>query len=253
MHIESVKNSKVKEWKKLHTKRGRAKSGTFMIEGPHIVEEASRQGSLVKEVIMLEESDHSNMADAFNEKARVFTVTEKVMKEISDTETPQGIAAICTFPDETIKVQKGKFILLDSIQDPGNLGTIIRTADAAGYDAVILGDGCVDPYNSKVLRSTQGSIFHLPIVKANLEEFIKQLKEKQIPVYATEVNGGRSYTSLEKQDTFAIVMGNEANGVSKQVLQLADERIYIPIFGEAESLNVSIAAGILMYQLRAQH
>ncbi|WP_347549353.1 RNA methyltransferase [Pseudalkalibacillus hwajinpoensis] len=246
MIIESIKNQKVKDWKKLQTRKGREKAGAYLIEGPHIVEEAAKAKTPILEVIQSEGTDLSDYP--FKERPVVYTVTEKIMQELTDTETPQGIMAVCQV-EEPVFPQNGKLLLLDAIQDPGNLGTIIRTADSAGYDGILLGHGTVDPYNSKVLRSTQGSIFHLPVKKANLFEEVKRLKEAGMYIYATEVSGGTPYQELERHAHFAIILGNEANGVSEELQNLVDVNVYIPIFGKAESLNVAVAAGILMYGL----
>ncbi|MGB8000724.1 MAG: RNA methyltransferase [Anaerobacillus sp.] len=246
MIIESVKNQKVKDWKKLHTRKGREKAEAYLIEGPHILEEAVKADASIIEVILTEGTDLS--AYPFKEKPVVYTVTEKVMQELTDTETPQGMMAVCKMMEPELPC-KGKLLLLDAIQDPGNLGTIIRTADSAGYDGILLGHGTVDAYNSKVLRSTQGSIFHLPVKKSNLMEEVQKLKEAEMPIYATEVSGGTPYQDIERHSQFAVILGNEANGVSGELQSLADVNVYIPIYGKAESLNVAVAAGILMYGL----
>jgi TrmH family RNA methyltransferase len=244
-YIESVKNPKVKAWKKLLTKKERDQSGTYLIEGFHLVEEALKE-QIVLEVIVnqdMERQTHMNL-----EGIEVVYVKDDVMKVICDTETPQGIAAVCeqkTVGIDDIKLEK--ILLLDRIQDPGNLGTMIRTADAAGIDAVILGEGCADPYNPKVVRATQGSLFHLPLMKVNLAEFIEKL---DMPVYGTALEGGLPFEQVEKAESFALLMGNEGQGVSKNLLEITTKNLYIPIYGKSESLNVAIAAGILLYYLR---
>lgn len=244
-YIESVKNPKVKAWKKLLTKKERDQSGTYLIEGFHLVEEALKE-QIVLEVIVNQDRErqiHMNL-----DGIEVVYVKEDVMNAICDTETPQGIAAVCeqkTISMDDIKLEK--LLLLDRVQDPGNLGTMIRTADAAGIDAIILGEGCADPYNPKVVRATQGSLFHLPLMKVNLAEFIETL---DIPVYGTALEGGVPFEQVEKSESFALLMGNEGQGVSKDLLEMTTKNLYIPIYGKSESLNVAIAAGILMYYLR---
>ncbi|MFJ7974668.1 TrmH family RNA methyltransferase [Peribacillus sp. NPDC096379] len=248
-YIESVKNQKVKQWKKLLTKKEREQTGTYLIEGFHLVEEALKEGDIVREVIV---SIEAVIPGKFKlEGTEVTYVTSEVLHAISDTETPQGIAAICDqkkirFEDLSPK----KVLLIDAVQDPGNIGTMIRTADAAGIDAVILGEGCADAYNPKVIRSTQGSIFHMPVLKGNLTEIIGTLKEQNIPVYGTALEKAVSYDQVEKSETFALLVGNEGQGVDKKLLAQTTQNLYIPIFGKSESLNVGIAAGILMYHLR---
>jgi TrmH family RNA methyltransferase len=143
-----------------------------------------------------------------------------------------------------------KLLLIDAVQDPGNIGTMIRTADAAGIDAVILGEGCADLYNPKVVRSTQGSLFHMPVIKGNLSEIIDELKQIGTPVYGTALEGASPFEEVEKSSRFALLVGNEGQGVSKELLEKTTKNLYIPIYGKSESLNVGIAAGILMYHLR---
>lgn len=248
-YIESVKNQKVKQWKKLLTKKERELTGTYMIEGFHLVEEALKEGNVVREVIV---SIEAVIPGKFKlEGTEVTYVTSEVMHAISDTETPQGIAAICDqkkirFEDLSPK----KVLLIDAVQDPGNIGTMIRTADAAGIDAVILGEGCADAYNPKVIRSTQGSLFHMSVLKGNLTEIIGALKEQNIPVYGTALEKAIPYDQVEKSEAFALLVGNEGQGVDKKLLAKTTQNLYIPIFGKSESLNVGIAAGILMYHLR---
>lgn len=244
-HITSAKNQQVKEWKKLYTKKERDKSGLFLIEGFHLVEEALH-AKQIYHIIIHEEKELPRSWDYGD--TPVTMVTDEVMKVLADTETPQGIMAICLQQNENISNISGKkFLLIDSVQDPGNMGTMIRTADAAGMDAVILGTGCADPYNPKVIRSTQGSIFHLPVIKANLEEFINKL---QIPVYGTALEDAIPYDQVSSSSEFALLVGNEGQGVSQKLLEKTSKNLYIPIFGKSESLNVAVAAGILMYYLR---
>lgn len=244
-YIESVKNPTVKAWKKLLTKKERDRSGRFLIEGYHLVEEALKE-KLVTEVIVNQDMD--KQPSIIIEGTEVIYVTNEVMKTICDTETPQGIAAVCEKPSMSLDLAKAKkLLLLDRVQDPGNMGTLIRTADAAGIDAVILGEGCADPYNPKVVRSTQGSLFHLPIVKADLPQFLDTLT---IPVYGTSLEGGVHFETVEKSDAFALLAGNEGQGVAQELLDKTTKNIYIPIYGKCESLNVGVAAGILMYYLR---
>lgn len=246
-HIHSSKNPKVKQWKKLHTKKERDLTGTFIIEGFHLVEEALKQKEMVEELIYSEETDLPHSWDY--ESIPVTIITEEVAKAISETEAPQGVFAVCKQAEASITDAK-TFLLIDAVQDPGNLGTMVRTADAAGIDAVIVGQGSVDIYNSKVLRSAQGSHFHLPIIRGNLSEWIDQLLSKEIPVYGTALENGSIYTETAPSETFALAVGNEGSGVSKEVLSKTTRNLYIPIYGKSESLNVAIATGILLYYLR---
>jgi RNA methyltransferase, TrmH family len=246
--IESVKNQKVKQWRKLHTKKEREATGTFMIEGLHLVEEALKMKEMIKDLIVSEDTKlptHWNV-----DQLNIILVTKEVMKAISDTEAPQGIAAICEFQKQHEADSWEKVLFVDGVQDPGNLGTIIRTADAAGIDGIILGEGTVDHYNSKVIRSSQGSIFHLPIVNGDLMEWLQVYNEKQIPIYGTSLQNGVSYREASSTEQFCLIIGNEGSGVNRELLQKTTKNLYIPIYGGAESLNVGIATGILLYHLR---
>ncbi|WP_026671566.1 TrmH family RNA methyltransferase [Alkalihalobacterium bogoriense] len=246
--IESVKNTKIKNWKKLHTKKGRTQSGQFFIEGVHLVEEALRSTIEIEELVVEETFSFPSEWDIDN--LSMTYVTSQVMKELSETETPQGIAAICKQIDNKKKFTRGMFLLIDGVQDPGNVGTLIRTADAVGVTAVILGEGTADMYNSKVIRATQGSLFHVPIYKQDLYETVLTCKQEGIPVYGTALEHASVYSEIPPVDEFALIVGNEGEGVSKKVLEQTDQNLYIPIFGRAESLNVSVATGVLLYHLR---
>ncbi|AIM15843.1 MULTISPECIES: RNA methyltransferase [Neobacillus] len=248
-YIQSLQNPQVKQWKKLLTKKERDRSGTFLVEGFHLVEEALKQKDQVLEIIVSEKTGIPPSLDAG--ETPIFMVTEEISNVLSETETTQGIYAVCRQPQVNAGLDDAKtFLLIDAVQDPGNLGTMIRTADAAGIDAVIVGKGSVDIYNSKVLRSAQGSHFHLPIRRGDLHEWTSILKEKNIPVYGTALEGARAYTDISNSDTFALIVGNEGSGVNKDLLANTTENLYIPIYGKSESLNVAVATGILLYYLK---
>ena len=247
-YIESMQNARVKQWKKLLGKKERDKSRKFLVEGFHLVEEALKNG-LVEDIILKEGTD---LPLTWNlESSDLFTVHNDVFAALADTDTPQGIIAVCHKP--RFELEEGgleTILLIDRVQDPGNIGTMIRTADAAGFSAVILGDGCADPYSPKVVRSTQGSLFHLPILKGNLGDWINRLQASGVKVFGTALQGAKPYREIERADRFALLVGNEGSGVSKELLEKTDQNVYIPIYGQSESLNVAVAAGILMYGLK---
>ncbi|MFD2446281.1 TrmH family RNA methyltransferase [Bacillus sp. CGMCC 1.16607] len=246
-YIHSSKNPQVKQWKKLHTKKERENTGTFLVEGFHLVEEALKVENLVLELIVSEEVE---IPARINYGSTPMTqINKEIVKELAETETSQGIFAVCNQPNQEV-IDGRTYLLLDSIQDPGNLGTIIRTADAAGIDAIIVGNGSVDIYNSKVLRSAQGSHFHLPIIRGDLFEWIEKLKKADIPLYGTALENGTVYTEVKPTSTFALIVGNEGNGIQAEILKATNQNLYIPIFGKSESLNVSVAAGILLYYFK---
>ncbi|MFC4556630.1 TrmH family RNA methyltransferase [Virgibacillus kekensis] len=243
--ITSVQNDKVKQWKKLHKRKGRTESGAFFVEGFHLVEEAHKSNWEIKELIVQEGINVQHIEGEFP----ITEVGDNVFKHISKTETPQGIAAIVKMNQPKV-VNGSTVLLIDSIQDPGNLGTIIRTADAAGFNAVMLGENTVDAYNEKVIRATQGSLFHLPVTTENLDEKITELKEEGFNIWASSLSGARSFDELEVGSKTALILGNEGAGVRDEIVELADTVVKIPIYGKAESLNVSVAAGILMYYIK---
>lgn len=246
-YIQSDKNPQVKQWKKLQTRKERDRSGTFLIEGFHLVEEALKEKEHVLEIILNEKTEMPHGWDYGD--TPVTMVTEEISRQLADTETTQGIFAVCRQPGQQLEGGK-TFLLIDSVQDPGNLGTMIRTADAAGIDAVIVGKGSVDIYNPKVLRSAQGSHFHLPVIGGDLSEWIDRLNDDDIPVYGTALENGVVYTEASPGESFALLVGNEGSGVSKELLARTTQNLYIPIFGKSESLNVAVAAGILLYYLK---
>lgn len=240
MVIESVDNKKIKELRKLKTKKYRDEEKKFLVEGIHLVKEAYDSGSLI-EVLLLEDDDID-----FN--ANVTYVSESVMKSLSDLETPYNIIGICNYPKE--KEIGNKVLMLDEIQDPGNLGTIIRSSVAFNIDTIILSKTSVDVYNSKVLRGCQGMNFHINIIRDDLIENIKNLKSKGYRVYTTDVNGGKELKSIKSPDKYVIIMGNEGKGVSFEASDLSDERIYINMNENCESLNVAVATSIILYEFK---
>ncbi|MEH7885927.1 RNA methyltransferase [Bacillus sp. JJ1609] len=246
-YIQSDKNPQVKQWKKLQTRKERDKSGTFLVEGYHLVEEALKQKEYVEEIILNEKTE---LPPSWDYGAiPVTVVTDEIGRQLADTETTQGIFAVCRQPKQTLESGK-TFLLIDSVQDPGNLGTMIRTADAAGMDAVIVGKGSVDTYNPKVLRSAQGSHFHLPVISGDLTEWIDRLNAENIPVYGTALENGSIFTEADSNESFALLVGNEGSGVNKELLAKTTQNLYIPIYGKSESLNVAVATGILLYYLK---
>ncbi|WP_353854995.1 RNA methyltransferase [Bacillus sp. Bos-x628] len=244
-YIESAKNANIKQWKKLHTKKERTKTGQFLVEGKHLVEEALKSG-VVKELMV---TTPDMLPADIQPDITLYELSEEAFSAMTETETPQHIAAVCTVPVFEEKKYE-RILLLDAVQDPGNVGTLIRTADAAGLDAVILGDGTVDAFNGKTLRSAQGSHFHLPILKQTLQKAIPALKEQRIPVYGSALSDAKEYKNVTGKGPFALIVGNEGAGINPEILQMTDQNLYVPIYGKAESLNVAIAAAVLVYHLR---
>ncbi|GGM26917.1 putative tRNA/rRNA methyltransferase YsgA [Paraliobacillus quinghaiensis] len=242
--ITSVKNETVKQWNKLKIKKHREQQQQFLVEGVHLVQEVLASDWEVETIIL--QDGVTIPIEVPSEKSTY--VTENVMQHLTDTKTPQGIVAIVRMKESDLK-NKQKLLLLDAIQDPGNVGTMIRTADAAGFDGIVLGDGTVDLYNDKVIRSSQGSIFHLPILRTNLLEYTQELKQGDITIWGSTLEQASPIHELKVPKKVALIVGNEGAGVSQELLKEADQRVHIPIFGQAESLNVSVATGIMLYQI----
>lgn len=243
--ITSIQNDKVKQWHKLKKKKDRVHEQEFLIEGFHLIEEVHASEWDIAEIILQEGTD----APDFLTNYPVVIVSTAVFHHIAATETPQGIAAIVHMKDQQWGVFK-QVLITDALQDPGNLGTMIRTADAAGFDAVILGNNTVDMYNDKVIRSTQGSLFHIPVFQENLMTKILALKEEGFVIWASALSHSSPFTVIKPAEKTALIVGNEGSGIEDKVLELADECVKIPIHGKAESLNASVAAGILMYYIQ---
>ena len=239
MLITSINNQTIKELDKLKQKKYRDLEQKFLIEGEHLVEEAEKSGVLEK-IILLENSEYPS-------KLEKIYVSKNVMKKLSSLDTPPNIIGVCKMLSKK-KLGK-KVLLLDDIQDPGNLGTIIRSSVAFNVDSIVMSLNTVDLYNPKVIRSTQGMIFKINLIKDDLERVIEKLKSKNIPIYTTNVNGGENIKNINSTDSYGLIMGNEGNGVKDEISALADRKIYIPMNSKVESLNVSVAASILLYEL----
>ncbi|SFM07376.1 RNA methyltransferase, TrmH family [Gracilibacillus orientalis] len=242
--LTSVKNEKIKNWRKLKKKKERDLQSQFMIEGFHLIEEAHKSNWAIIEIIY--QTGIEVNADWLTYPS--YEVSDNVMAALTDTKTPQGIMAVVR-KNKCSERQSKRALLVDRIQDPGNLGTMIRTADAAGFDTVILGKGTVDLFNDKVIRSTQGSMFHLHVYEADLNDEIARLQQEGIEVWSTGLDNATYYHKLEVPEKLAIMVGNEGAGVDPEHMKKSTQNVKIPIYGQAESLNVSIAAAILMYEV----
>lgn len=233
MKIESLQNKKVKEWVKLKEKKYRDRTNLFLIEGEHLVEEAAKNGS-IRELISLND-EHSD-----------YIVTKEIMKKLTSQNTIPNCIAVC----EKLKEQKpyGNVLLLDGIQDPGNLGTIVRCATAFSYNTIILSDDCVDLYNDKTIRATEGMFFHRNILRADLKEEILKLKKDGYHIYGTNVKDGTLLKEISFSEKKAIIIGSEGKGVREKIKSEIDENIYIPMDASCESLNAAISASIIMYE-----
>ena len=233
MKITSLQNDHVKYWNSLNNKKFRDKERRFLVEGDHLISEAKKQNLVIETISTVDE-----MAD--------FLVTEEIMKKISSQATICENAAVVRFiPEDKIS---GNIIVLDGIQDPGNLGTIIRSCIAFNFTNIILSDTSVDLYNPKVIRATEGMIFHINVLRRNLIEFIPSLKKLGYKIIGADVINGSDIKNIDKEN-IALVLGNEGNGMSNEVKDLCDWFVYIKMNNACESLNVGVAASILMYEV----
>ena len=252
--ISSASNDFVKHIKKLQAKKSyRRETGSFVVEGLRLVKDGL---SSIHTIIMSESFDASLISVPADKET--ITVTDKVFKEISDTVNPQGvmgIAKMCSVSEEDIGGENPFIIFCDAVADPGNMGTIIRTADAVGASAVVLGSGCVDLYNPKTVRSTMSSLFNVKLIET--QDSIKTLenfKNKGIKILGTTPSGEKNIYAADFKGPVAVVIGNEANGISEQMEQLVSDRLYIPPYPAdspgSESLNAAIATAITIAEFR---
>ena len=240
--ITSKANSVVKNAKKLHQKKYR--KSAYLIEGWHLFEEAVQAGVRIEKIFALE--SYRDQLAAF---PQTVWVSEEILRDLADTQTPQGIVAVIQKEEVGLPdLHQGKFLFLEDVQDPGNVGTMIRTADAAGFTGVIVSDKSADIFSLKTLRSMQGSHFHLPIYRMPLASFVEEAKKSNLPILATTLSReSKDYREISSLENFVLVMGNEGQGISSVMAESADQLVHIGMKGRAESLNVAVAAGILMF------
>ena len=256
--ISSKENETIKNIKKLKDKKYRDLSNEYIIEGIKLVEEAIIESVKIKKIIICEELlNSSNITknitkyiDKSENKDKVIYVTENVFKNISEVDSPQGIIMVIDKSNENIDINFNEdiIVVLDDIQDPGNMGTILRTLDSIGLKQVIVSKNTVDMYNSKVIRSTMGAIFRINIfIENNIEDILNNLKLKDFKLMITSPNTKTSIYDVNYIKKI-IVIGNEGNGVRQSIIDIADEKVKIPMLGKSESLNASVATGIVLYE-----
>ena len=239
--ITSLQNKRVKEWCSLHQKKYRDQTGRFLVEGEHLIKEALTAG-LLEELITDTESPF--------DFRKVTLVTPQIMAKISKNVSAVHLIGVCRKMEETAE-RRNRFILLDGIQDPGNLGTLIRTAVSFGFDAVYCSEDTCDLFNEKAVRSTQGALFHIPIMRRNLKDLIPLLQKEGFAVISTSLEESHTPSQIAVTDQMAFVFGNEGQGVRKEIQAMSDDRLRIEITG-FESLNVAVAGGIVMYLYRGR-
>ncbi len=254
MTITSKDNETIKHVRKLKEKKYRDEYGEYVIEGIKLINEAIEEKANIKTILVC---DNCKKQEKINQnsmyevaKQNCLYVDEKVFNTITDVQNPQGILAVVEKEnkEKEINYNEDIIVVLDDIQDPGNIGTILRTLDSVGISQVIISKKSGDVYNSKVVRSTMGAIFRVKIIESeNLVETLKTIKKHKFKVISTSLDTDKNMYDVEYKKV-AIVMGNEANGVSKEIQEMSDEKIKIPMLGKTESLNVSVATAVVLYE-----
>lgn len=242
--ITSLENKKIKYINKLKNKKFRDEEGIFVIETKHLVEEAYKSGFLT-ELYLVDTNIESNILE--DDKINKYQITKEIMNKISFLESPSNfLGLVKKLP--TLNYGN-RLLILDNIQDPGNLGTIIRSAVAFNLDTLILSNDCVDLYNDKTIRSSEGMLFKLNILRKDLNTFLTELKNNNYTIYGTDVINGSIVGEIKFSKKYAIIIGNEGKGLKSTLKNLVDQNIYIPMSPNVESLNAGIAASIIMYEM----
>lgn len=252
--ISSKDNELVKHIKKLKDKKYRDESNEYIIEGVKLIEEAVKENARIKKIIVCEDTTNTYEIPTNVRleiaKYECIYVTDKIFNLITQVTNPQGIMAIVekNVKENEIDFTQDIIVVLDDVQDPGNLGTILRTIDSIGLNQVIVSKETADSFNPKVVRSTMGAIFRIKIIEVeNLQETVKQIRKHHFKLVVTSLQTENSIYDIDFNKKI-IVIGNEANGVSREIQDMADEKAKIPMLGKTESLNASVAAGIVMYE-----
>lgn len=259
--LRSLQNPRVKQWTELGSRKGRDKAGRFLIEGHHLVQEALHS-DVTPDVIVYSDERRDACSEvlqaAEQQRIECVAVSDAVLAKCTDTETPQPLFAVLPKlpwrPADLLAASErdGLVVVVDGIQDPGNLGTIIRSADAVGASGVLLGRGTVDLYNPKTVRSTMGSLFHLPIVQGELAEWLPAAAERGVQIVSTSLQGAVSCYEHDFRPPTWFVIGNEGQGVSPGVLDRSSHHVLIPMQGSAESLNAAMAATVILFEAMRQ-
>lgn len=252
IYIESKENNLFKETKKLKERKNRNKSNKYIIEGFRLVKEAFKAKIDIDYLIITKDASEKveeYLSDYINKDIKIYEMSDVLFKELISTEKPQGIVAVISMDLKPLREDGCFYLLCDKLQDPGNLGTVIRTAHAAGVQGIILTKGTVDIYNEKTIRSTMGSLFYIPIhYDGENLSLVKNLKKQGFNLVVTSLDTNKDFFQEDLTGKVILTVGNEGNGVSDEVLELADTKVKIPMPGNAESLNVAIATSVIIYE-----
>jgi TrmH family RNA methyltransferase len=259
--ISSLSNQKIKELLDIKRRKGRDKHSPFLIEGPHLIEMALNSGSQINDVLFSasfssKENEQQFLKRLSKHTKNIFEVSEHIIARLADTETTQGIIAVAVCRSLSLEdlrpVSPALLVVIDGVQDPGNLGTIIRTSDAVAADAVILLPGTCDAFMQKTVRSTAGSIFNIPVIDSDLQALLQWLRLNKIKLAVASLDADKTIFEERLEGPLAFVFGNEAHGVCKEMIRAADLLLKVPIYGHAESLNVASAAAVCLYEALRQ-
>ena len=248
--ITSLQNPQVKAWRALNKSRAeRVKQGYFLAEGEHMAQEALKEKKARALLIDADAREKYSALVNENQGVLVYTLAGHVMAALSDAKAPQGVIALCDYPEaETLPRLGDCIIALDGVQDPGNVGTIIRTMDAAGFNGLLMDEKCADPYSPKALRASMGGVFRIPAFRReNLPETLKKLAGEGYEIIAGDLHGAPFYQRPKTKEKICIIIGNEGAGISPAVMETATLRLKLPIVGGAESLNAGVAGAVMMY------
>ena len=248
--IESKDNTLFKYTKKLKERKHRVKENKYIIEGFRLVQEAFKAKCKI-EYVIVNENGKVKLDDYLSEymdSIKIYEMKNELFAQLSSTENTQGIIAVANINNSISDIDGDFYLLCDKVQDPGNLGTIIRTAHAAGVNGIILTKGTVDIYNDKTIRSTMGSIFYTPIIYDNDLTLLKKLKDDGFSLVATSLEESKNFFEEDLSGKVILSVGNEGNGISEEIFELADKKVKIPMPGGAESLNVGVATSIILFE-----
>jgi RNA methyltransferase, TrmH family len=260
-YISSASNPRVKEWAKLLERKHRQREGKFLLEGVHLVKEALDAGWPLDVVAFDEGSDVRGLFEDYINRNEAdgpswIPVSPEVIAKCSETETPQPIFAVAEKrppnSENLFDTEQALVAVLDGVQDPGNVGTIVRSAAACGASAVVLGKGTADLYNPKTIRATMGALFHVPVLEADLTELLPEAKGSGAAVAGTSLQATQSCYEYDFRRNVWLIFGNEGSGMSPEVSGLVDDHMIIPMTGRAESLNVAMAATVLLFEAQRQ-
>ena len=259
--ISSLQNPLVKQIVALQQKKRREQNGLFVVEGVRLSEELLASGWEIEFGFFTETAVHQERAGSLvevaSQRCRMLQVSEVVFAKVAETDQPQGILFVARQVtgsiQELVRRDRPLLVVLDTIQDPGNLGALLRTADAVGADGVIVTEGSTDPFGGKALRASMGSVFHLPLVVGiSHAELLASMRTNDVRMLATALEGASSYLDADYSSALAVIFGNEGKGIAPLLLENAEQKLSIPMYGQAESLNVAAAAAVILYEAARQ-